>query len=243
MTAISHTQQVPANGKLKLLLLLLVVGGLITAGILLPVRDYLGDAIEWVKGVGIWGAAILVAAYVVACILMVPGSILTLSAGAIFGVAAGAAVVTVGSTLGAAAAFLVGRYLARDWIALKVSGYPRFVAIDEAVGHNGFKIVLLTRLSPLFPFNMLNYIYGLTAIRLGKYVLATWIGMIPATFMYVYLGSILGLAAEGERKRTFGEWAMYGAGLAATVGAAIVVARVARKALRESVIASQETVS
>ena len=230
MTEADHTRQKRTSGKFKLLLLLLVVGGLVAAGILLPVRDYLTAALAWIDNWGVWAPIILVGAYIIACVLMLPGSILTLGAGAIFGVVTGTAVVSVGSTLGATAAFLVGRYLARGWIASKVSGRPRFVAIDEAVGRNGFKIVLLTRLSPVFPFNLLNYGYGLTAVRLGEYVLASWIGMLPGTVMYVYLGSVLGLAADSERERTPGEWALYGAGLAATVGVAIVVARVARKA-------------
>jgi uncharacterized membrane protein YdjX (TVP38/TMEM64 family) len=165
-------------------------------------------------------------------VLFVPGSVLTLGAGAVFGVAWGSVYVSLGATLGATAAFLVGRYLARDAIARKIEGNARFAAIDQAVAIEGWRIVGLTRLSPVFPFTLLNYAFGLTRVKLGHYVLASWIGMMPGTVMYVYLGS-LARAASGIPLRTPGEWVLYGIGLLATVVVTLLVTRLARKALAD----------
>jgi len=201
----------------------------------LPVGRWLEAFLDWTESLGVWGPLVLGVVYIAACVLLVPGTILTLGAGAIFGVALGTITVSLASTLGATAAFLVGRFLARDWVAGKVLARPRFAAIDEAVGTQGFKIVLLTRLSPIFPFAWLNYGYGLTDVPLWKYFFASWVGMFPGTVMFVYIGSLLGLAAGGARERTTGEWVLYGVGLAATVAVAVLVTRVARKALAEAV--------
>ena len=206
---------------------------------LLPVGQWLEAFLDWTEKLGFWGPLVFSVVYIAACVLLVPGTILTLGAGAVFGVVAGMITVSLASTLGATAAFLVGRFGARDWVAARVLARPRFAAIDKAVGKQGFKIVLLTRLSPIFPFAWLNYGYGLTDVPLWKYVLASWIGMLPGTVMFVYIGSLLGLAAGGGRQRTVGEWVLYGVGLAATVAVAVVVTRVARKALAEAVKASE----
>ncbi|KKL04544.1 hypothetical protein LCGC14_2615000 [marine sediment metagenome] len=142
---------------------------------------------------------------------------------------------SIGSTLGACGAFLVGRTVARRSIERKVAGNPKFAAIDEAVGRQGFKIVLLTRLSPVFPFIFLNYAYGLTKVPFWRYALASWIGMLPGTFMYVYLGSALGSLAEavsGRQESSVAERVFFVAGLVMAVVVAVVVTRVARKALK-----------
>src|SRR5690606_8718943 len=131
-----------------------------------------------------------IATYIVAAVLVVPGSVLTLGAGFVFGLPLGIVLVSVGSVLGAAAAFLVGRFFARDWVADRVARLPRFRALDSATRHDGFVIVCLARLSPLFPFNLLNYGLGLTGVRFRDYFFATWIGMLPATTLYVYVGTL-----------------------------------------------------
>ena len=116
----------------------------------------------------------------------------------------------------------------------KIVGNEKFKAIDEAVGTEGWKIVLLTRLSPIFPFNLLNYAFGLTKVSLKHYFFASWVGMIPGTIMYVYVGSLAGDLAKlgaGQRTRTTGEWILYGVGLLATLGVTVFVTRIARKAL------------
>src|SRR2546429_3084660 len=180
------------------------------------VQDLLKSALDWIGKLGPWGPVIFVGLYVVATVFFIPGSVLTFGAGAVFGVALGSVSVSIGATLGATAAFLVGRYLARDAIARKIEKNEKFAAIDRALADEGWKIVLLTRLSPVFPFTLLNYAFGLTRVKLSHYVLASWIGMIPGTVMYVYLGSLVNLGA-GHRQRTTGEWALYGVGLLATI--------------------------
>ena len=198
-------------------------------------QELLRRSLDWVAGLGPAGAIAFIAIYTLACVFMLPGSILTLGAGAVFGVLKGTALVSAASTLGATAAFLVGRHLARERVVRLIAGSERFRAIDEAVGREGWKIVGLTRLSPVFPFNLLNYAYGITGVGLRDYVLASWVGMFPGTVMYVYLGSLAGsLATLGERGgggRTPGEWALYGVGLLATVAVTVLVTRIARAAL------------
>ena len=211
---------------------------LVTLSFVLPVKDYFLSVLEWIDQLGTWGPVFLAAIYILACVLFLPGSILTLGAGFLFGVVKGTIIVSIASILGATAAFLVGRFLARDWIAAKVAGHPKFAAIDEAVGREGFKIVFLTRLSPIFPFNALNYGFGLTNVPLWKYFLASWIGMLPGTVMFVYLGATLGTLAEvaaGRRERTPGEWILFIVGLVVTVVVTVIVTRIARRALKQSV--------
>src|SRR5215510_16186752 len=198
------------------------------------VQDLLQAALDWIGKLGPWGPVIFVALYVVATVLFVPGSVLTLGAGAVFGVVLGSVCVSISATLGATAAFLVGRYLARDAIARKIEKNEKFAAIDRAVADEGWKIVFLTRLSPVFPFTLLNYAFGLTRVKLGHYVLASWIGMMPGTVMYVYLGSLVNVSA-GHRQRTTGEWVLYGVGLLATVAVTVFVTRLARNALAQKI--------
>src|SRR6266700_3175430 len=198
------------------------------------VQDWLKEALDWIGKLGPWGPVIFVGLYVVATVLFVPGSVLTLGAGAVFGVVLGSMCVSISATLGATAAFLVGRYLARDAIARKIEKNEKFATIDRAVANEGWKIVLLTRLSPVFPFTLLNYAFGLTRVKLSHYVLASWVGMIPGTVMYVYLGSLVNVGA-GHRQRTIGEWVLYGAGLLATVTVTVFVTRLARRALAKHI--------
>src|SRR5213593_1439473 len=204
------------------------------------VQDLLKAALDWVGKLGPWGPVIFVGLYVVATVLFVPGSVLTLGTGAVFGVVLGSVCVSISATLGATAAFLVGRYLARDAIARKIEKHEKFATIDRAVADQGWKIVLLTRLSPVFPFALLNYAFGLTRVKLSHYVLASWLGMIPGTVLYVYLGSLVNLGA-GHRQRTTGEWVLFGVGLLATVTVTVFVTRLARNALAKK-IGSKETV-
>jgi uncharacterized membrane protein YdjX (TVP38/TMEM64 family) len=188
----------------------------------------------WVDGLGVWGPLAFVAGYAVAAVAMVPGSLLTLAAGAIFGLAEGTLYVFVGATLGASAAFLVARYLARGLVERRLAGSPRFAALDHAVGREGRKIVFLLRLSPVFPFNLLNYGLGLTRVRFVDYLVAC-LGMLPGTFLYVYYGKLLGTVAAAaggaEVERGWEYWLVLGLGVAATVAVTAVITRRARQAL------------
>src|SRR5215471_6879819 len=171
----------------------------------------LTSALNAISALGPAAPLAFIAIYIVACVLFIPGSILTIGAGVIFGVIWGSIYVSIASTAGATAAFLVGRYFAREAVARRIEGNPRFRSVDDAVAREGWKIVLLTRLSPVFPFNLLNYAYGLTRVRLGEYVLASWIGMIPATVLFVYIGSLssdLARAAAGNGAPNSARWAL-----------------------------------
>jgi uncharacterized membrane protein YdjX (TVP38/TMEM64 family) len=194
---------------------------------------------EWVDGLGPFGPAVFIAGYAIAVVAFVPGSILTLAAGAIFGVAKGTAIVFVAAVLGSTAAFLVARYAARDAVARRVEGDRRFAAIDRAVEQNGRRIVFLLRLSPIFPFTLLNYALGLTRVRLADYVLAS-VGMLPGTLLYVYSGKVAGelatLAGGARVARGAGYYAVFALGFAATAVVTVLVTRIARRALAEAAV-------
>jgi len=214
-----------------------LIAALIVAGRFFPVKDRFVAALDWARGLGYWGPAVVAAFYVLAAVLFLPGSILTIGAGFVFKLWLGVVTVSVGATLGACAAFWVGRTVARGWVAKKIAGNAKFAAIDEAVGREGFKIVLLARLSPIFPYVFLNYAFGLTRVRFRSYALASWIGMLPGTVMYVYLGSglrSLAEAATGKRKQSAGEQVFFWAGLLVAVVVGVVVARIARRALKQA---------
>ena len=202
------------------------------------VQSTLRGALDWIGGLGSLGPVIFVLLYILATVLFLPGSILTLGAGLVFGVVKGSICASIAATLGATCAFLVGRYLARGWVSAKIERNAKFKAIDEAVAREGWKIVGLTRLSPIFPFNLLNYAFGVTKVSLRDYFFASWIGMMPGTVLYVYIGSLAGsLATVGTdtRSRTAAEWALYVVGLLATVAVTIYVTRIARRALERRV--------
>lgn len=192
---------------------------------------------EWVDGLGAWGPIVFVAGYALAVVGFVPGSLLTLAAGAIFGLVEGVAVVLIGATLGSTIAFLLSRFVAREAVARRVEGDPRFAAIDRAIGREGLRIVLLLRLSPIFPFSLLNYALGLTGVGLRDYLIAS-IGMVPGTLLYVYSGKVAGelatLASSAAPSRGPGYYAVVGLGLAATLIVTRVVTRIARRALAEA---------
>lgn len=207
---------------------------LLLAAFTLPVRDWLGHLLAWIDAHRETAWLTFVAAYILACVLLLPGLILTLAAGAIFGFFQGIAVASLASVAGATAAFLIGRTSARDWVRQKAESLPRFRALDRAIARRGFLIVMLTRLSPLFPFNLLNYAYGLTAVPVRDYVLASWLGMLPGTVLYVYLGSAtssLTQIATGEVQSGRGGRVLFFVGLIATAAGAMLIARTASRSL------------
>lgn len=222
--------------RLAIAATLLVV---VAAAALLPTGDWLRAFLSWSQGLGVWGIFAFAAVYVLATVLFVPGLLLTLAAGALFGILWGTLAVSLGSTVGVALAFLLGRYVARQRVESLIAGRPRFRAIDDAVGYQGFKIVLLTRLSPVFPFNLLNYAYGVTRVSFRDYLLASWIGMLPGTVMYVYFGTLAGglarvLAGDaGPGSTTRGVVLLVGGAIA--VGVTVFITRVARRALAETI--------
>ena len=226
------------KGKLKPVLWILAIAAVIAAAKYFNVQELFKSTLVWIEGLGAWGSIAFIFLYILATVLFLPGSILTLGGGVLFGVVWGSIYVSIASTVGATAAFLIGRYLARDWVATKIAGNKTFQAIDEAVADGGWRIVGLTRLSPIFPFNMLNYAFGLTQVSLRDYFFASWIGMMPGTVMYVYLGSLAGSLAAlgtGARVRTPAEWTLYMVGLLATIVVTLYVTRKARAALNQQI--------
>ena len=198
------------------------------------IQQLIQNVLLQIENLGPWGPIALIAVYVIATVAFISGGLLTLGAGAIFGLGKGAVCAFIGATLGATAAFLVGRYLARGWVSKKIEGNETFKAIDEAVGDEGFKIVSLTRLSPVFPFVLLNYAFGITSVSLRDYVLG-FLGMIPGTFLYTYIGTTFGdlaqLFAGGDRAKSPAEIALLVVGLVATFIVTYIITGIAKKAL------------
>jgi uncharacterized membrane protein YdjX (TVP38/TMEM64 family) len=220
--------------------LAVIAAAVVTALVLLPVGEWLRVALEWTAANREVAALAYVALYVFATVALLPGLILTIAAGAIFGLVHGVILVSFSSVLGATAAFFVGRTLARGWVSRQIVAWPKFRALDRALDARGFWIVLLTRLSPVFPFNLLNYAYGVTAVKPRDYVLGSWIGMFPATVLYVYAGSAAANIAEalsGKVETGAAGRALLFAGLAATVVVTIVVTRLAKRYLDQELAA------
>ncbi len=238
MSTTVSTEKAPASSRLRFIVLSLI-GIAVLAGLLVGGRRVgalVPQFAEWVASLGIWGPVVFILGYIVATVAFIPGSILTLAAGAIFGLVRGTIFVFIGATVGSICAFLVSRYFARNAIERKLKGNRKFETIDRAVGAEGLKIVFLLRLSPIFPFNLLNYGLGLTNVRLRDYALAA-VGMLPGTFLYVYYGKLAGdvaaVAGGVEVSKGAGYWAVLILGLVATIVVTTIVTKIARKALRE----------
>lgn len=197
----------------------------------LPAEALQGALKDWIEGLGTWGPVMFAAIYVMATICLVPGSLLTLAAGAIFGLAVGFVTVSIAATTGAAFAFLISRYFARAKVEAMAKSSAKFRAVDDAISEGGWKIVGLLRLSPAIPFNWQNYLYGLTKIRFWPYVLTSWIAMMPGTFMYVYLGHVAGATSGGGEKST-AQWVLLVVGLVATISVTVHVTRLAKRQLK-----------
>ncbi len=237
-TTPSSEQPPPSRGKL---FLTLAIAAVVIAALILGGRQagqFLPQFAGWVENLGFWGPLVFILGYALATVGFIPGSLLTLAAGALFGLVEGTLYTFAGATLGAAAAFLVARYGARGWIERRIAGNARFAAIDRAVGKEGFKIVALLRLSPVFPFNLLNYSLGLTKVRFLDYLLAS-VAMLPGTLLYVYYGkaagSLAAVAGGAKTERGVEYWVTLGIGLAATIAVTTFITRLAGRALRQEI--------
>lgn len=213
----------------------LVLIALSIAASFLPFAQWIKTITGWVEMLGPFGIVVFALIYPMATVLFVPGSLLTNAAGLLFGVLLGTLAAWSGAVLGASLAFLVGRYLARSTIEEKTKSNEKFRGIDEAIGKRGWRIIGLLRLSPLIPFNLSNYFYGITKVGFVPYLLASAGGMLPGTLLYVYLGTAgrVGLSG-GERELSTLEYVFFGVGLLVTIGVTIWVSRIARKALKEA---------
>jgi uncharacterized membrane protein YdjX (TVP38/TMEM64 family) len=229
----SSDKDVPKSAIRPLIVIIIIVIALFLAMKFLPVQQWLRNFNDWVGQMGVAGIFIFIGVYAVATVLLAPGAILTIGAGFAFGLWKGFLAVSAGATLGASLAFLVARFIARDKVEAIAKGNEKFRTIDNAIGKQGAKLVFLLRLSPVIPFNLSNYFYGLTGVKFWPYVLASWIGMMPGTFLYVYIGTAGKAAAGGEAiKHGWQYWTFMSVGLAATIIVTIWVTKIARDALK-----------
>jgi uncharacterized membrane protein YdjX (TVP38/TMEM64 family) len=233
----SSDKDVPKSAIRRLIVIIVIVIALFLAMRFLPVQQWLRNFNDWVGQMGVAGIFIFIGVYAIATVLLAPGSILTIGAGFAFGLWKGFLSVWAGATLGASLAFLVARFIARDKVEAIAKGNEKFRNIDKAIGKQGAKLVFLLRLSPVIPFSLSNYFYGLTGVKFWPYVLASWIGMIPGTFLFVYIGTAgkaaVSAAAGGEAmKQDWRYWMLMGVGLAATIAVTIWVTKIARDALK-----------
>jgi uncharacterized membrane protein YdjX (TVP38/TMEM64 family) len=234
------------NSVFKLLLTAVIVAVLIIIANTLNIQGLLSNILLWINDLGPWGPIAFVILYSLATVTFIPGSLLTLGGGLLFGVVFGSIYVFVGAVVGATLAFLIGRYAARSWVSRQLEGKVRFQAIDEAIAREGYKIVLLTRLSPVFPFTLLNYALSMTRVSLRDYLLG-FVGMIPGTLMYVYIGSLAGnLAMLGvgsvptDADTQLLQWGIRILGLLATILVTVYITHVARQALNQSITSQKE---
>jgi len=194
-------------------------------------------AVAAVQRLGAIGPVLFILLYIVAMIALVPSAWLTVAGGAVFGIVPTVCYALVGATLGSTAAFLLGRYTARPIVERLLRSMPRLAAIDRAVSEQGRRLVFLLRLSPVSPFNILNYALGLTTLSARDFLLASFVGMIPSTIMFAYAGNIAGVAlawaGQAEVPKGPSYYAILTGGLAATLIATILVTRAARRALQD----------
>jgi uncharacterized membrane protein YdjX (TVP38/TMEM64 family) len=226
-TSLFTPARLKALAVVALIVVLIVLGR--RAAALLPALT------EAVSRLGAWGPVLYVVVYVIGAVLLIPGSVLTLAAGVLFGLVRGAALVFLAATLGATAAFLVARYVARGYVERRI-GTGSLAAVDRALARKGLRLVFLLRLTPVVPYSLLNYSLGLTGVSLRDFVLGS-AGMLPGTILYVYYGKVAGevaaLAGGQAVPRDATYWASIAVGLVATIAVTVMVTRTARRALRE----------
>lgn len=226
------------RSQIKLGSILAILIGLLLIAMTLPV----GAGVSWLESVvrdlGVIGPLVFGAAYVIGALLFIPGLALTVAAGALFGLFWGLVTVSIASTTTGALAFLIARHLARDAVNEQARKYRKFEAVDRAIGQGGGRIVLMLRLVPVFPFSIGNYLLGLTRVRFWPYVLASWIGMLPGTFVYVYFGHVgrMGIQAAAEGGEGGGgplQWTLLAIGGLAAIAVTVYITKLARRALQQ----------
>jgi uncharacterized membrane protein YdjX (TVP38/TMEM64 family) len=213
----------------KRIAIVIGVVALVAIIVLSPARRWAIAFVDWVYDRGPAAAALYGVAYIAAAVLMIPGSVLTVGAGFVYGVFWGTLLVIPASIAASLISFAIARRFARRRVARRIAGNRKFEALDRAIGRAGFKITLLVRLSPIFPYGLLNYALGITNVRFREYAVATAIGMLPGTILYVYLGSLVTTASDIGR-RPAGGW-LYWLGGAITLVIVVAVTWIARRAL------------
>ncbi|XP_044501494.1 TVP38/TMEM64 family membrane protein slr0305-like isoform X5 [Mangifera indica] len=190
--AMAFISRACCRSAFRIILLLLLFAFICIACVCLPVEKILQEFLLWIKqDLGPWGPVVMTAAYTPLAIFAIPTSILSLGGGYLYGLPLGFAIDSVGATVGATAAFLIGRTFGRSYVISKLMNYPKFQAVTMAIQKSGFKIVFLLRLAPLLPFTVLNYFLSVAPVHIGEYMLASWLGIMPSTFAFVYVGTTL----------------------------------------------------
>ncbi len=224
-------KETPRRSKWKLIAAGAGAVALVAAWHFLPLRVWFKTIETWTDGLGGFGPILYGLLYLVAEILMVPGAILMIGAGYLFGTTVGMAVVWPAATLAAAISFLVARHLAREKVERLARRHRKFKALDGAIGEGGWQVVALLRFSPIVPFGLSNYLYGLSKVRIVPYITATAFGMLPGAFLYVYLGATGQSLGRGEHFTAM-HWVLIGVGLVATAAVSVYLARVAQRRLQ-----------
>ncbi|KAL4642596.1 hypothetical protein ACB092_02G031100 [Castanea dentata] len=232
------------GSALRITLLFLLLAAVVTACFTFPIEKILKNFLLWVEqDLGPWGPLVLAVAYIPLTVLAVPASVLTLGGGYLFGLPVGFVADSIGASIGAGAAFLLGRTIGRSFVISKLKDYPQFRSIAIAIHASGFKIVLLLRLVPLLPFNMLNYLLSVTPVPLGEYMLASWLGMMPITLALVYVGTTLKDLSDvthGWSEFSKTRLAFIILGLAVSVVLMVCVTKVAKAALEKALAENED---
>ncbi len=208
----------------------LIAVGLIAASFFLPVQAWAQAYRDWLQGLGTAGWIAFLVIYALATAALVPSAILTIAAGLAYGLW-GFPLVVLGAVAGAGIAFLASRHLLRDRVQRAMKERPRFRAVDAAINEDGWIVVGLLRLSPAIPFSLQNWVLGVISVEFWPYIMATAVGILPGTLLYVWLGSLGGSAASGETSTA--RIAFFAAGILATLIITIVVGRKAKAKLNE----------
>lgn len=213
----------------------LIFGAIVALSIHFDVRSQFVQLLNWLDEIGIWGPIILTMIYALIVLLALPGVAFTMGAGFLFGLWVGSVCVVAGSIIGATGAFFLAKYALRARAERLLNKHPRLKVVNEYVAEEAWKVVLLTRMIPFFPFKLSNYVYGSTGMSYWDFFVGTLIGIIPITLTSVYAGSLASdLASLGARRldRTPLEWAVYGLGLAVLLVFVTVIGREAHRRLK-----------
>jgi uncharacterized membrane protein YdjX (TVP38/TMEM64 family) len=194
--------------------------------------EVLHRSMEWIEQSGWIGVVAFIVLYTLTCVFFLPGSVLTIGAGAVYGFWFSTALVTISSTVGAAVNFLTSRYVARSWMQERLSRSAKFRALDKAVSAEGWRMILISRMSPIIPHSLVSYAAGIIRISFWRFTLASFVGFLPQSAAYTYVGAVLGRAVRtsaGVSAHDPITWALYGLGLLATLAVTLLMTRVAHR--------------
>lgn len=227
-------QRETRRGHLKWIVIAATVAIFASAYAFLPIGDWLHSFQTWVQAYGPVGWVIFVVVYALTAFFLIPASILSIGAGVAYGLW-GFPLVVIGASLGSALSFLAARYVFHDRVQEKITHYPRFRAVNEAIRDEGWKVVILLRLSPALPFSLQNWFLGLTPVGFWPSQIATFFGIMPGTLLYIWVSSLGGEAAAGNLSSdtSLARYLVLGLGLLATLVVTVVITRKAQQKLRE----------